>query len=145
MADAVEVKAGVGNRRCGRPGDGTPSRQRRHCREHGLRYGFAVGTGRCGIGEEGLEVVLDEREECGGGVAPAVDGGGAAGCGKGPRGVAQAVRVGVGLGMPTTVRRQARRRNGRVGQRRGLGRGRSGTLLQSGLTLTYRRRCEIYY
>jgi hypothetical protein len=50
-----------------------------------------------------------------------------------------------GLSMPTTVRRQAGRRNGRVGQRRGLGRGRSGTLLQSGLTLTYRRRCEIYY
>jgi hypothetical protein len=48
--------------------------------------------------------------------------GGAGGCGKGPRGVAQPVRVGTGVGMPPTVRRKAGRRNGAVGQRGGLGR-----------------------
>jgi hypothetical protein len=48
--------------------------------------------------------------------------GGAGGCGKGPRGVAQPVRVGAGVGMPPTVRRKAGRRNGAVGQRGGLGR-----------------------
>jgi hypothetical protein len=86
----------------------------------------ASGVGPCGLGEEGLEVVLDERVEgCGGGVAAAVDGGeavlrgGAAECGKGPRGAAQPVRVGAGVGMPTTVGHQAGRRNGGAGQRRG--------------------------
>jgi hypothetical protein len=40
------------------------------------RQAAASGVGRCYIGEEGLEVVLDERVEgCGGGVAAAVDGG----------------------------------------------------------------------
>jgi hypothetical protein len=60
-----------------------------------LRDAVAVGIGRCGIGEEGLEVVLDESGEgCSGGIAAAVDHGeavgprrclrmreGAAGCG----------------------------------------------------------------
>jgi hypothetical protein len=37
---------------------------------------IAIGVGRCGVGKEGLEVVLDERvERRGSGVAPAIDGG----------------------------------------------------------------------
>jgi hypothetical protein len=42
-----------------------------------LRDAVAVGVGRCGVGEEGLEVVLDEGvERRGGGLAAAVDSGG---------------------------------------------------------------------
>jgi hypothetical protein len=54
-----------------------------------LRDSGAIGIGRCCVGEEGLEVVLDER------VHP--------------------VRVGAGVGIPTTVSGQAGQRNGGVG------------------------------
>jgi hypothetical protein len=65
---------------------------------------LAIGVGRCGVGEEGFEVVLDERVEgCGGGVAPAVDGSDAVGprrcrrlregaAGRGPAGAGRRAR-----------------------------------------------------
>jgi hypothetical protein len=70
-----------------------------------------VRLGRCGVGEEALEAVLDERVKGRGGGIAAVDGGTAVGPErplpmlKGPRGAAQPARVGAGVGMPTTLRR----------------------------------------
>jgi hypothetical protein len=70
-----------------------------------LRDGFAIGIGRCGVGEEGFEVVLDERVEgCGGGVAPAVDGGEAFG----PRSCGRLREGAAGRG-PAGAGRRARR------------------------------------
>jgi hypothetical protein len=69
-----------------------------------LRDAVAVGIGRGCLGEEGLDVVLDERVEGrDGGVAAAVDGDEAVGpgrtgrVGKAVRGSAQPVRVGAGV------------------------------------------------
>jgi hypothetical protein len=113
-------------------GRGCRSGARRGSRPRPIAEGFAIGVGRCGVGEEGFEVVLEERVEgCGGGIAPTVDGSDAVGprrCrwlreGTAGRGPAGAGRRGCGHGDDGAA--AGGRRNGGLGQRRGSGRRRN--------------------